>query len=247
MIPFIKKACVLIFLINFPVSLFSQMLNNMRIGVGVGESIYWGTQMDNTISTNTFGVSEINPGFSFQTFFSFDKKQEIGIRYLSTELWSFKSDNKLAFNAKVDEYSLVYQRSLNNNIDFKSRANFTYNLVLGAGVLYYRSVFYIVDPNSGELKPFSSVGKGAIDVSSGLRVIQQIPSISGLVGFNIGYKISEKFSLYFENSFTLSASNKITGNLLLRSEIPANGYTFSSFSLFYNLSSKYSQLSCPKF
>jgi hypothetical protein len=247
MIPFKKKAYLIIVLINFPVSLFSQTLNNVRIGIGIGESIYWGTQMDNNISTNIFGVSEINPGYSFQTFFAFDKKQEIGIRYLTTELWSFKLDNKMAFNAKVDEYTLVYQRSLNNNIDFKSRANFTYNLVLGAGILYYRSVFYIVDPNSGELKPFSSVGKRAIDVSSGLRVIQQIPSISGLIGFNVGYKISEKFSLYFENSFTLSASNKITGNLLLRSEIPANGYTFNSLSLYYNFGSRYSQLNCPKF
>jgi hypothetical protein len=152
----------------------------------------------------------------------------------------------LALNAKVDEFSLIYQRSLNNNIDLKSKDKFTYNIVLGTGIIYYRSIFYLVNTESGELTPFSSVGKGDLKVSSNLKVIQQIPTVSGLVGFNIGFRISNKFSIYQENTFTLSGSNKITGNLLLRSEIPNNGYTFHSLALFYNISSKYNQLKCPK-
>lgn len=242
-----RKYYLLLFLIYVSTNLTSQTLNNVRIGIGLGSSIYWGTQMDYSFKLNTFGVSEINKGYNFQTYFAFDKKQEIGVRFLNTELWSFKSDNRLALNAKIDEFSLIYQRSLNNNIDLKSKDKFTYNLVLGTGIIYFRSVFFTVNPESGDLKPFSSVGKGDLKVSSNLKVMQQIPTVSGLIGFNIGFRISNKFSLYQENTFTLSGSNKITGNLLIRSEIPNNGYTYHTFTLFYNLSSKYNQLTCPKF
>jgi hypothetical protein len=242
-----KKYFLFLFLFYFSIKLTAQTLSNVRIGMGVGSSIYWGTQMDYDFKLNTFGINEINRGYNFQTYFAFDKKQEIGIRFLNTELWSFKSNNTLALNAKVDEFSLIYQRSLNNNIDLKSKDKFTYNIVLGTGIIYYRSIFYLVNTESGELTPFSSVGKGDLKVSSNLKVIQQIPTVSGLVGFNIGFRISNKFSIYQENTFTLSGSNKITGNLLLRSEIPNNGYTYHSFTLFYNISSKYNQLNCPKF
>jgi hypothetical protein len=63
MINYPKKYYLFLFLFYFSSNLTAQTLSNFRIGIGVGSSIYWGTQMDYDIKLNTFGVSEINNGF----------------------------------------------------------------------------------------------------------------------------------------------------------------------------------------
>lgn len=225
---------------------FGQFLENLRFGGGIGISYYLGTQTDNVPSINTFGKSEINPGLNGQIHYTFNTRHELGLRVMNTELWSFKSDNYLALNSKINEVMLIYQLSLNKNAGIKSYTKFTHNLAFGLGVLYFRSRFFTANPKTEVLTLFSSVGVGSPYASSGLQIPEQRPTIAGMLGYNFGYRLSKHFSFYIENGITLSGSNKITGNLLTKYEIPNNGYYYGSISLFVNFNSPRSA-ACPRF
>ncbi|MFA9215080.1 MAG: hypothetical protein ACEQSR_14780 [Candidatus Methylacidiphilales bacterium] len=223
-----------------------QFVNNLRLGGGIGFSLYLGSQMDYTIALNTYGKSELNSGLHGQIFYTINDRHEIGIRALTTELWSFKSENYLGLNAKINDVFLVHQMSLNKNTRIDNQ-KFTFNTVFGIGVIYYRSMFYTANPATQQIKQFSSVGNGVTEVSSGLIIPEQRPTIAGMVGFNIGYRLNRFMTAYLENSITLSGSNKITGNLLLKSNLPNNGYSFHSLGLYFNLDVRKSSLKCPRF
>ena len=98
----------------------SQVSNGLRIGAGVGGNIYCGSQVDEKLSFNTYNKSEVSLGINVQLYKAIDYKNEIGIRYLNTELWSFKTSDQQALNAKINEFAVLYQRSLNGNSDLYS-------------------------------------------------------------------------------------------------------------------------------
>lgn len=229
-------------------SLFGQFYKNARVGVGVGGSLYYGTQMDEKISFSTYDKSEVNLGYNFQMYKAINSNSEFGVRYLSTSLWSFKSNNELALNADLQDISILYQRSLNDNIVLDG-SRFTYNLEAGLGLCYFRSAFYnIIHPETGIPMPFTAVGYGNIATVNGKVISEKLLQPLFIVGFNIGYRISPMVTLYFENSLSLTNSNKLSGNLLRKSSIPPDGYTFHALTLYINYSSitKASRLKCPK-
>jgi len=226
----------------------SQISNGLRVGVGVGESIYWGSQMDNKISFNTYDKSEANLGLNIQFYKALDSKNEIGIRYLNTELWSFKTNDMQAMNAKINEFAVIYQRSLNGNSDmYSNRLNFTHNLVLGLSLISFKSRAYSINPATKVFTVFSSVGNGNEPTTSGLIKPNSQLALGGVFGYNFGFRLSNSFSIYLENTFTLSASNYIHGNLASKSKITNNGYTYSALTLYINLNPNGKRLGCPKF
>jgi hypothetical protein len=241
-----KKLSILsLFVFLFTTYIIGQDLDGVRLGFGVGSSIYCGSQMDNKIETNTLGKSEINNGFNLQVYKSFDNKNEFGIRFLSSELWSFKSNNQLALNNQFKELSFLYQRSLNQNVKLNN-APFTINALAGVGILYYSATFYTITDNN--FKNFSSIGAGDKAVSDpSLLIKEKVPAISGIIGLNIGFKLSPRLLLYFENSFSLSLDNRFTGNLSLKSKVPNNGFTYHAFSLYLNWGNQKGRIGCPKF
>lgn len=241
-----KKLSILsLFAFLFTTHIIGQGLDGVRFGFGVGSSIYWGSQMDTKIVTNTLGKSEINSGINFQVYKSIDNVNEFGIRFLSSELWSFKSNNQLALNNQFKELSFLYQRSLNQNIKLNN-SPFTVNLLAGVGVLYYSATFYrIIDNN---LNDFSSIGAGDKPISTPSYLIKEkVPAVSGIIGLNLGFKLSPRFLLYFENSFSLSFDNRFTGNLSLKSKFPNNGFTYNALSLYINWGNQKGRIGCPKF
>lgn len=228
---------------------FAQFYKNARLGAGVGGSLYFGTQMDEKISLSTYNKSEINLGYNFQVYKSINDNSELGFRYLSTSLWSFKSNNELALNADLQEFSFLYQRSLNNNINL-DESNFTFNLQAGLGLCYFRSAFYnIINPADGIPMPFTAVGYGNINTVNGQNISEKLLQPLFIGGFNIGYRISPRFTIYFENSLSLTNSNKLSGNLLRKSNIPPDGYTYHAITLYINYTDKVaaSRIKCPKF
>ena len=132
----------------------------------------------------------------------FDYKNEIGIRYLNTELWSFKTSDQQALNAKINEFAVLYQRSLNGNSDlYSNRFNFTHNLVVGLSLISFKSRTYSVNPATKVFTVFSSVGNGIEPTSLGLIKPDAQMALGGILGYNIGVRLSESFSLYLENTF----------------------------------------------
>jgi hypothetical protein len=242
----IKFFIFYIFFILFSVKTNAQFFDGLRVGIGVGKSIYWGSQMDFAFRTNTYGKSEFNNGYNFQIYKAINNSSELGFRYLTAELWSFKSKNTLALNTHVDEFSFIYQYSLNNNIDL-SKSRITFNVSAGLGLINFKSIFYSIDKPNDFSNISSSVGYGNIFTSSKKVEPNKITALSGTIGFNVGVRLATNLSLYFENSFTLSGSNKITGNLMINSSIPNNGYTYHALSIYLNLGNQKGKIGCPKF
>ncbi|MFZ4797425.1 MAG: hypothetical protein ACOYMA_08010 [Bacteroidia bacterium] len=226
----------------------SQILNGFRFGGGVGESIYWGSQMDDKMSFSTYNKSEFNPGFNFQLYKAIDKKNEIGFRFLNTQLWSFKTSNTQATNAKINEFAIIYQRSLNENSTLNSgRMLFTHNLVLGLSMISFKSRAFLIDPKTKIFSVLSSVGYANDYTTTGLTKPEDQLAIGAVLGYNIGIRLNKSFSIYLENTFTLSTNNDIHGNLNSKSKITNNGYTYSALSLYLNINSRVNPLGCPKF
>ncbi len=226
----------------------SQVSNGLRIGAGVGGNIYCGSQVDEKLSFNTYNKSEVSLGINVQLYKAIDYKNEIGIRYLNTELWSFKTSDQQALNAKINEFAVLYQRSLNGNSDlYSNRFNFTHNLVVGLSLISFKSRTYSVNPATKVFTVISSVGNGIEPTSLGLIKPDAQMALGGILGYNIGVRLSESFSLYLENTFTLSASNYITGNLASKSKYLNNGYTYNALTLYINLNPNGNRLGCPKF
>lgn len=245
LVGFKKLSILSLFIFLLTTYTIGQDLDGVRLGFGLGSSIYWGSQMDTKIETNTLGKSEINSGLNFQIYKSFDNTNEFGIRFLNSELWSFKSNNQLALNNQFKELSFLYQRSLNQNVKLNN-GPLTVNLLAGVGVLYYSASFYTI--NNNNLRIFSSIGAGDKPVSDPSFLIKEkVPAISGIIGLNLGFKLSPRLLLYFENSFSLSLDNRFTGNLSLKSKFPNNGFTYHALSLYLNWGNQKGRIGCPKF
>ena len=243
----LKLGFILIVIFTFSNNCIAQFGNRLRFGGGVGASLYVGPQMDSKISLNTYDKSEINPGLNFQMHYALDDKKEIGFRFLSTKLWNLRFGNTIAFGTTINEATFMYQRSLNNNINLSRKSKFTFNLVLGLGALFYNSTMYIIKLPNETLIPFSSVGRGEFFVSSGKQISKATPTVCGVLGFNIGTRLAKNFSLYLENTCTISGSNYIVGNANPKYWQPNNGYIYNALSLYINFNGKADPLGCPKF
>jgi hypothetical protein len=226
----------------------SQVSDGWRIGAGLGGSIYLGSQVDEKLSFNTYDKREVNIGYNIQFHKAIDYKNEIGFRYLNTQLWSFKTKNQQALNAKINEFAVLYQRSLNENSDlYNNRFNFTHNLVLGLSIISFKSRTYLINPTTKEYSIVSSIGNGVEPTTSGLIKPNNQFALGGILGYNIGVRLSNSLSLYLENTYTLSTSNYITGNLFIKSKYINNGYTYNALTLYFNLNPNGKRLGCPKF
>ena len=226
----------------------AQILEGLRFGVGVGGNIYCGSQVDEKLSFNTYNKSEVSLGINVQLYKVLDSKNEIGVRFLNTELWSFKTSDQQALNAKIKDFAVLYQRSLNSNSDlYSNRFNFTHNLVVGLSLISFKSRTYSINPTTEVYTVISSVGNGLEPTTLGLIKPNAQMALGGIIGYNIGVRLSNSFSLYLENTFTLSASNYITGNLASKSKYINNGYTYNALTLYINLNPNGNRLSCPNF
>jgi hypothetical protein len=244
----IAKRLLFLIIILISNSSFAQILSDVRVGLGIGETIYIGSQMDYKFYTNTYRKNEFNLGYNFQIYKALNDKSEIGFRYLTTQFWSFIADNTLGINAQIKEFSVIYQKSLNENIRLNSsQSKFTSNFIFGLGIISFKSRAYIIDKPTQIFKVLSSVGNGDEYVSSGLIRPEDQFSIAGIVGYNLGYRLNKNFSIYFENSLSVSSSNYIHGNLLSRAKFPNSGYTHHALTLYYNLFSSKNEIGCPKF
>jgi hypothetical protein len=124
---------------------------------------------------------------------------------------------------------------------------FTVNGIFSLGVTNFRSKYFTVDPlTKNESRPVASVGYNGA-VKSGKDQLERQTALIGNLGFALGYRFTKNFSLYWENTFNLSASNKMTGNLHKKSWIPTDGYFYSSVGLYIRFGTRRNMLSCPKF
>ncbi len=232
-------------LLLFSCGMLLAQIGGIRFGGGVGYSLYTGNQMDQKISFSTRGKSELNLGSTLQMHVAINDKYEIGIKYLTTSLWSFKSKDQLGLSAEIEELGLILQRSLNDNIKINDD-RFTFNVFAGVGACRFKSAFYdFSNPNL----PFTSVGYGNNATVTGISLPEKLVQPILIGGFSIGFRMTEFMTIYFENSFSTTNSNKISGNLFRKNAIPPDGYTFHALTLYLNLykSRDSRRIRCPRF
>ncbi len=237
------------FTLLFSCGILLAQIGGIRIGGGVGYSLYVGNQMDDKISLSTRGKSELNLGSTLQLHMAINDKYELGIKYLTTSLWSFKSKDQLGLSAEIEEVGIILQRSLNDNIKIDN-SHFTFNVFAGLGICQFKSAFYdFTVPNGGFNVPITSVGYGNSPTISGISLPNKLIQPILIGGISVGFRITDFMTIYFENSFSTTNSNKISGNLFRKNAIPPDGYTFHAISLYLNYY-KFNgsrRLGCPKF
>lgn len=94
-------------IVMFSCLLLPAQIIGLRAGGGMGYSLYAGNQMDGTISLSTRGKSELNIGNTLQFHVALNDKYELGIKYLTTSLWSFKSKDQLGLSTDLEELGLI--------------------------------------------------------------------------------------------------------------------------------------------
>jgi hypothetical protein len=227
-------------------------MDGWRLGLGAGYAFYMGDKMGTKITTNYGDFNELKTNFTFAGFKQLDESREWG---LVLKMGRFQTlNNNLSFGNQCNfqELQSIWQKSLNDNIALNGN-RVTVNFQYGFGFAYFKSQYFVIDPNFQTAKPVvSSVGYG-FDNRTDWKgdAYTDIPNkkITFLtnLGFNLGFRVARNLSLYFENSVQITASNKFSGNLNKESKIPPDMYYYTGISLFYRFGLAGGRLSCPKF
>lgn len=222
-----------------------------RIGAGAGFAFYVGNQRSFTELTTKFGeFTEFRPSFVVEVFKRINTHFEVGARFINGRSEVLKSQNTLGVRNDFNDIQFNVQYSINDNIDL-SGSPLTFNAQAGLGLIYFSSKFFGVDPvRRIEDKVYSAVGYGDLYRNSSV-VARQIPEKQlvpiGNLGFNIGLRLSPVIALYWQNNLSLALTNKMSGNLFKRSQIPPDGYFYTGLLLSFRLGAGANRYGCPKF
>lgn len=221
-------------------------LEDFRFGGGVGYGLYVTNQMDYEITTNYGDFKELIPTYFGAIYKKVNPSLEMGVQGRFGGLLTLKSENTQGTSCDFNElqFSAIY--SFTRDVAMQRRS-YTVNGIFSLGVTNFRSKYFTVDSiTQREFQPVASVGyNGAI--KSGKDQLERQTALIGNIGVALGYRLTKNFTVYWENTFNLSASNKMTGNLHKKSWIPTDGYLFSSVGIYVNFSGSRGKISCPKF
>jgi hypothetical protein len=245
------EANVLIYTPNFntPTNIVkvgkSANWEDFRFGFGVGYGLYVTNQMDYKITTNYGDFKELIPTYFASVYKNVNNNLEVGLLARFGSLLTLKSENTQGSSCDFNEVQASVVHSFNKDIGMEGKP-FTINGIFSLGITNFKSKFFSIDPiTEKEKKIFSQVGYGGVEDKLNQPVRQT--AIIGNTGIAMGYRFSRSLSMYWENTFNLSTSNKMTGNLNKKSYIPTDGYFFSSVGLYIRFSDRKGQLSCPRF
>jgi len=217
---------------------------NLRFGFGVGYGLYVTNQMDYRITTNYGDFKELIPTYFASVYKQVNNNLEVGLQARFGSLLTLKSENTQGTSCDFSEIQLSVLHSFTKDIGMDGKP-FTINGIFSLGITNFRSKYFTVNPSTKKEKIVAQVGYGGI-AANGNQPNRQT-AILGNTGIAIGYRFSRSLSMYWENTFNLSTSNKMTGNLYKRSYIPTDGYFFSSVGLYFRFNNRRGQLTCPKF
>jgi hypothetical protein len=222
----------------------SANLEDFRFGFGVGYGLYVTNQMDYKITTNYGDFKELIPSYFAAVYKQVNNNLEVGLQARFGSLLTLKSENTQGTSCDFNEVQVSVVHSFTKDIAMDSKP-FTVNGIFSLGITNFRSKYFTIDRITEKEKIVAQVGYGGI--SAKMNQPNRQTAIIGNTGIAIGYRFSRSLSMYWENTFNLSTSNKMTGNLAKRSYIPTDGYFFSSVGLYIRFSDRKGQLSCPKF
>ncbi|MCG9881151.1 MAG: hypothetical protein MH472_11185 [Bacteroidia bacterium] len=221
-------------------------IEDFRFGGGVGYGLYVTNQMDYEITTNYGNFKELIPTYYAGIYKNVNRNIEMGVQARFGKLLSLKSQNTQGTSCEFTDAMFSFVYSFNDNVAME-RKPFTVNGILSLGVINFRSKYFTVDTKTQvEDDIISSVGYNNAIKTGKIQPERQTALIAN-TGIALGYRLNHTFSVYWETTYNMSSSKKMSGNLFKRSLIPPDGYLYSSVGLFIRFGSKRGQLSCPKF
>ena len=217
---------------------------DFRFGFGVGYGLFVTNQMDNKITTNYGDFKELIPTYFAAAYKQVNNNLEVGLQARFGSMLTLKSENTQGTSCDFNEVQATVVYSFTKDIAMEGKP-FTINGIFSLGITNFKSKYFSVNPIIEKENIVSQVGYGG--VPSLLNQPGRQTAIIGNTGVAIGYRFSRSLSIYWENTYNLSASNKMTGNLVKTSNLPPDGYFFSSVGLYLRFNEGRGQLSCPKF
>lgn len=224
----------------------SWYLEDFRFGGGVGFGLYVTNQIDYTITTNFGPFKELQNHYTLGVFKVLNEDFEAGFHYRNGHLLSLKSENTQGTSCDFDEVQFQVNYSLNHDVGMTS-GRYTINAQAGLGANRFRSMYFLVDPKLEQLTEVVSSAGYENSIISRKDEANKVTTLIGNLGVVLGYRLSQNFMLYWENSLNMSVSNKMSGNLFKRSWLPPDSYFFSGLGLYINFTSGRDKLGCPKF
>ncbi len=230
-------------------------IEDWRFGLGYGTSLYFSDQMDYTITRNYGSFKEIRPTYFFGIFKNLNSSFEIGLNGQHGSMLTLKSENTQGSQCDFDEVQFITQYSLNDNIAL-SESRVTFNAQIGLGAIRFSAMYFTIDPTTQAIDNIvSTVGYGFYEnryfpgnTNAQKDLANKKMVVIGNLGLNLGVRVFDGLTVYWENSFNISTSNKLSGNLYKYSWIPPDCYVFSGIGLYINFSgNNQKKLSCPKF
>ena len=223
----------------------SVSIEDFRFGAGVGFGLYVTNQLDYKITTDYGDFKELIPTYFGAIYKKVGDNLEIGAQARFGSLFTLKSENTQGSRCDFNELQLSAVYSFTGDVSMQQK-KVTVNGVLGLGLINFRSKYFTVNTRTQqEAVVYASVGYG--DIGANKAQLERETALIGQTGIAIGYQFSDALSAYWETTYNMSSTNKMSGNLFKRSLIPPDGYLYSSVGIFVRFGSKRGQLSCPKF
>ncbi len=220
-------------------------IEDFRFGAGVGLGLFVTNQMDYHITTNFGDLKEFIPTYFGAIYKKVNPNLEVGVQGRFGSLFTLKSENTQGSRCDFNEVQLsaVYSFTKDPAMEYNK---FTFNGIVGLGFTNFRAKYFTVNTRTQrEALVVASVGYGNKD-SKGFQAERQTAFIAH-TGISVGYRLNNLASLYWEATYNMCSSNKLSGNLLKKNFYPQDGYFYNSIGIYIRFGSKRGQLSCPKF
>ncbi|MCF8429778.1 MAG: hypothetical protein K9G64_06565 [Bacteroidia bacterium] len=214
---------ICIFLVNHLHAQFGQRLfplNNYKIIIGAGTSIYWGPgRLQSLPKTNS--PNELSAAFTIGFFKTLSDKLEIGIRYNHADLkgqrfgrtWGYTT----FFNTTLDDLNIQTNFSLNNNLYLREEF-YTINLIAGFGAANYSATLAYVEPYLIK----SSIGVGRTGMNN---LPEKQTALYGTIGLGYHVRLNNLLSIGIDNLLNITNTKNITGLLDTQSTKMYDSYT----------------------
>ena len=214
---------ICLFLVNHLHAQFGQRLfplNNYKIIIGAGTSIYWGPgRLQSLPKTNS--PNEITAAYTAGFFKTFSDIFEIGVRYNHADLKGQRFGRSWGsttfFNSTIDDINIQTNISLNNNLYLREEF-YTINLIAGCGAANYSATLAYVEP----YLIMSSVGVGR----SGMNDLpDKQTAFYGTIGLGYHVRLNQLLSIGIDNLLNITNTKNITGLLYTQNTKMYDSYT----------------------
>jgi hypothetical protein len=221
-------------------------IGDLRFGGGVGYGLYVTNQMDYEITRNFGDYKELLPTYFGAVYKKMNSNFELGLQGRFGSLLTLKSENTQGTSCDFNEIQISAVYSFTKDVAMDTKP-YTINGIFSLGLTNFRSKYFTVNKfTQKEIRTLASVGYNG-GIKSGKDQLERQTAVIGNIGFAAGYRFNKNFSVFWENTFNLSTSNKMTGNLHKKSWIPTDGYFYSSVGLYIRFGAKSGLIGCPKF